>query len=84
MKKHIEARAIRVDTNIIVNETNVSDPRIIAINLIIHGNRYQSDIRCQINQEIRNHISAESDNSENKKDSFYRLLNEACQKQGKK
>ena len=37
MKKHREAGAeslIRVDPNISVNETNDSDPRIIAINLI--------------------------------------------------
>ena len=76
MKKPREAGVeflIRVDPNMIVNETNASDPQITAISLKIHG----FNIRF-----VNVHSLTESDSSENKKDSFSRLLNKGSK--GKK
>ena len=61
---------IRVDPNIIVNEKSVSDPRIIAVNLEIR----RFNVRL-----VNVYSTTESDSSENKKNSFYMLLNKACQ-----
>ena len=58
------------DPSIIVNEANVSDPQIIAINLKILG----------FNIGLVNVYSPTVADSENKKDSFYILLNKTCQK----
>ena len=55
-------------------ETSASDHQIIAINLKIHG----FNIRL-----VNVYSLIESDSSENKKDSFSRLLNKAYQKQEK-
>lgn len=61
---------IRVDPNIIVNEKSVSDPRIIAMNLEIR----RFNVRL-----VNVYSTTESDSSENKKNSFYMLLNKAGQ-----
>ena len=60
MRKRIKAR---------ISETNVSDPRITAINLEIDG----FNIRL-----VNVYLHKESDSSENKNDPFYKLLNKAC------
>ena len=77
MKKRREAGVgflIRVDHNIVITETDVLDPRVIAINLKIHG----------FNTRIVNVYSpTETESSKGKKDSFYRLLKTACMKSEK-
>lgn len=77
MKRRREAGVgllIRVDPNIVINDIDISDPRIISINLKIYG----------FNTRVVNvYAPTESDCSENKKDTFYKLLTKACRKKEK-
>ena len=77
MKKRREAGVgflIRVDHNIVVKETEILDPRVIAINLKIYG----------FNTRVVNvYAPTETESSKSKKDSFYRLLKTACRKSEK-
>ena len=62
---------IKVDNDIKINDPDVLDPRVIATNLTIYG----------FNIRIVNVYSpTETDISDSKKNDFYRLLREACQK----
>ena len=65
---------IRKDENIIAQDPDFQDPRIIALNLIVHGFR----IRL-----VNGYSPTECDMSERKKDEFYNRLKKACIKKEK-
>ena len=65
---------ILVDPNIIVNEAEILDPRIMVFNLKIYG----FNIRL-----VNVYSPTEVEASESKKDAFYRLLQKACIKKEK-
>ena len=72
MKKRREAGVgflIKVDPNINIKETNILDPRMMALNLKIYG----FNIRI-----VNVYAPTESDSNDSKKDSFYRLLKKVC------
>ena len=77
MKKRREAGVgflIKVDPGIIVKESEILDPRLIAINIKAWG----------FNTRVVNVYSpTETESSEAKKESFYRLLQKACIKKEK-
>ena len=77
MKKKREAGVgilILVDPNIIVNEAEILDPRVMVFNLKIYG----------FNVRLVNVYSpTEVEASESKKDAFYRLLQKSCIKKEK-
>ena len=62
---------IKVDPNIIIKDYNMLDPRIITMNLMVHG----------FNLKIVNiYAPTNADDNENLKDLFYKNLQKVCQK----
>ena len=77
MKKRREAGVgflVKTDPNILIGDIDVSDPRIITINIKIFG----FNIRV-----VNVYSPTETDDNTNKKDTFYRSLKKACQKRQK-
>ena len=65
---------IKVDSNIVIKDPDIQDPRIMTIDLIVYG----FNIRV-----INAYAPTNSDGNQIKKDIFYRQLRKACEKREK-
>lgn len=64
---------IKIDPKIVIKEINILDPRLISVNLKIHG----------FNLKVINVYAPTEAGSESIKDSVYRLLDKCCKKNEK-